>query len=70
MFSLKEAILRNLYYGNHPTYGKFTIEENAGYIVFHWPGGKSTRMFTSGNGVTPVIPLPDGGQLRIEVKLA
>ena len=65
--SVTEALVRNLLRGYIPAYGQFTIEYSNGYMVFNWPGGKSTRMFTSGDGVTPVIPLPDGKQLRIEL---
>ncbi len=65
MSSLKEAILRNCYIGSLPNYGEFTISENAGYIVFTWPGGKTTRMQRACNGVDSLIPLPDGSTLRI-----
>ena len=67
MHSLREAILRNCYIGNLQNYGDFTISENAGYVVFTWPGGKTTRMRRAENRVDSIIPLPDGTELRIKV---
>ena len=69
MYSLKEAILRNCYLGSMPGGQNFTISENAGYIVFTWPDGKTTRMQRSANGVDSLVPLPDGGTLRISGSL-
>jgi len=57
---IREAILRNCYLGNMPGTGDFTISENAGYIVFTWPGGQTTRMRRAENGVDTIIPTPNG----------
>jgi hypothetical protein len=65
MYKLREAILRNCYLGSTPDGQNFTISENAGYIVFTWPDGKTTRLQRSANGVDAIIPLPDGTNLRV-----
>ncbi|MCL1840017.1 hypothetical protein FWF89_03460 [Candidatus Saccharibacteria bacterium] len=69
MYSLREAILRNCYIGSLPNYGEFTITENAGYVVFNWPDGKTTRMRRAANGVDTLVPLPDGSTLRIKMSV-
>lgn len=62
--SIREAILRNCLIGSIGDQN-FTISENAGYIVFNWSNGKTTRMRRAANGVDSIVDLPDGSSLRI-----
>lgn len=64
MASLKEAILRNCLIGSMCG-ENFTITENAGYIVFNWSNGKTSRLHRACNGVDQLLELPDGSTMRI-----
>lgn len=64
MGSIKEAILRNCLIGCIEGQD-FTITENAGYIVFNWQNGRTSRLQKACNGVDQLLELPDGKTLRI-----
>jgi len=60
MDRLQAAIMSNCYFGNMPGVGNFSMYENAGYVVFKWPGGSTTRMRKSADGVGCIVPTPNG----------
>jgi hypothetical protein len=62
---LEQMLVRCGYVGNIPGAGNFTLAEDGGYIKFTWPGGKVTRMEKAANRVDMLVPLPDGGHVRI-----
>ena len=62
---IKEAMLRSVLLG-HVGDQNFTISYSGGYIVFDWGNGKTTRMQRACNNVDSIIPLPDGGSVRLK----
>jgi hypothetical protein len=62
---IKEALLRNVLLGRVGS-ESFTIRYSSGYVVFEWSSGKTTRLQRAANGVDSIIPLPDGGTVRLK----
>ena len=62
--SLREMMLRDCFIGNADGY-KFTIRQNAGYIVFDWGGGNTSRLEQCSNWVDSRVKLPNGSYLTI-----